>query len=875
MRPVAFLALCGLLTSVSLVSTQGGDIRGSVKDSQGGAVPGATVIGICRGAEAQAVTDEAGDFTLPGLPNYTCSVLVEAPYFQAVRRTVQPNQRVIEVVIPVSSFETSVQVTAGRGVQEERRKLPQASSVLTREGMNRRSYQILPQALREETGVFVQQTSSGHGSPTIRGFTGQSNVYLLDGVRFNTASWRSGPSQYFAWVNGDSVDRIEVVRGPGSVGYGSDALGGTINVLSARPAFTASGVKVSGDFGLAGGTGERSGGGDVNLTLQTPRFAVRGGTSGRTVGDLRPGGGRDSRATVVRLLGLPMNFNGDRLPSTGYDQMGGYVTGQARLAPRTQLEFLYSGTSLTGSSRYDRIDGGAGLFKSYYDPQRLDFTLARVRQRGAAGFDELNATFSVNRQSDSAIEQTRPTAVRDQQSSVTTVYGYQAQGQKAIAGRHQITAGAEFYDEQVSDARREQVNPVTGAVTVLRPDIPDGTSYRSLGVFAQDAFDLVPGRLHVRGGARYGRFSFATTPNAALGVVDESVTSDAFTYQAGTVVTVSKYVDVTGNVSRGFRAPNSSDLGGVGLSGGGGFSIAPSRAAALGGLVGTTLGTDARSTGQAVPSLTPEVMYAYEGGARVHVGRVESSVTLYQLNFKNSVQRRAIVFPSNVVGQSLFGFDIVRQDAAGLAYIAQDIRPVNTSINADQTIVRGVEAEVGIRIGANWNAFANVATSNGHLESTGEFTRRMTPPIGAARLRWAKPRTWIEGAVVWAAAQTRLNPADLTDARIGAVRTRAQIASYFNGTATDLGLVQGGVLVATGESLAQVQNRVLGTAASAPLYTQTAGFAIVNLRGGVTVTRNLDVTVIGENLADTNYRIHGSGVDGVGRNLVVRTRVSF
>lgn len=875
MRKVFGLVLVGVLGLAGVATAQDGGIRGTVKDSQGGAVPGATVAAVCRGAEAETVTDQTGAFTLTGLPNQTCSVLIEAPYFQAVRRTVQPAQRVLEVIIPVSSFESAVQVTAGRGLQEDRRTIPQATSVLTRDGLNGRAYQLLPQALREETGVFVQQTTAAQASPVIRGFTGQSNVYLLDGVRFNTSSWRGGPSQYFAWVDSDSVGRVEIVRGPSSVPYGSDALGGTVNVLSARPSYSAGGVKVSGDLGVAGGTAEQSGAGDVNLSLQAPRFAVRGGISGRTVGNLRPGGGLDSRATVVRLLGLPADTNGDRLPHTGYDQKAGYLTGQAKLAARSDVEFLYMGNSLTGSSRYDRIDGGQGLYQSGFDPQRLDFALGRLRQRGVLGLDELSATVSMNRQSDGTYEQTRPTAVRDQQQAVTTVYGYQAQGQKAIAGRHQVTTGAEFYSERVGDAHREQVNPVTGAVTNLRADVPDGTTYKTAGVFAQDAVDVVPGRLHVRGGVRYGHFAFATKPNLALGVVAETVDTHAFTYQAGTVVTANRHLDLVVNVSRGFRAPNASDLGGIGLSGGGGFGITASRAAALGGLVGSTAGTDAVSTGQTIPALGPEVMYAYEGGVRAHTGRVESSVTVYDLEYKNSVQRRAIVFPTNVVGTSIFGFDIVRQDAAGLAYIAQDIRPVGTSINADQTTVRGVEAEVGVRIGSNWNAYANLATANGHLDSTGEPTRRMTPPIGAARLRWSKSRTWVEGALVWAAAQTRMNAGDLTDARIGAVRTRAQIASYFSGTATDLGLVKGGILVATGETVAQVQTRVLGTAASAPLFTQTDGFAIVSLRGGVKFGPHLDLTVIGDNLADTNYRVHGSGVDGAGRNLVVRTRVSF
>ena len=871
--------LCGVvglvLSMAGVVLAQGSDIRGVVKDSQGGVIPGATVTGTCRGAEVQTVTDNSGAFTLPGLPSYTCTLLVEASYFQAVRLTVQPTKREVTVVVPVSSFESSIQVTAGRGLQEDRRNLPQATSVVTRDGMAGRAYQLLPQALREEPGVLVQQTTSAQASPTVRGFTGQSNVYLLDGVRFNTSSWRGGASQYFAWVDSESVERIEIVRGPSSVPYGSDALGGTINVLSARPSLSGGGVKLSGDLGVAGGTAERSGAGDVNLVLQAPRLAVRGGVSGRAVGDLRPGGGLDSRASVVRFLGLPADFNGDRLPHTGYDQRGGFLTGQVRLAASSHVEFLYMGESQTGATRYDRTDGGGGLYQSGFEPQRLDFGLVRLRQRGIKGLDELTATLSMNRQSDGTYEQTRPTAVRDQQRGVTTVNGYQAQARKALPGRHQLTAGAEFYDESVSDAHREQVNPVTGAVTTLRPDIPDGTTYRTAGVFAQDAVEVVPGRLHLRGGVRYGHFGFATTPNLPLGVVKETVDTHAFTYQVGAVATVNAHVDLAFNASRGFRAPNASDLGGIGLSGGGGFGITPSRAADLGGLVGSTAGTDAVSTKAPIPALGPEVMYAYEPSVRVRAGRVEGSVTYFDLLYEDSVQRRAIVFPTNVVGTSIFGFDIVRQDASGLAYIAQDIRPVGTSINADRTRVRGVEAEVGVHLGSHWNAYANASSSTGHLESTGEATRRMSPPIGAARLRWSRPRVWAEGALVFAAAQTRLNAGDLTDARIGAVRTRAAIASYFNGTATDLGLVKSGVLVATGETVAQVQNRVLGTAASAPLFTETAGYAVLHVRGGVTVTRHLDVTVIGENITDKNYRHHGSGVDANGRNLVVRTRVSF
>jgi outer membrane receptor protein involved in Fe transport len=139
----------------------------------------------------------------------------------------------------------------------------------------------------------------------------------------------------------------------------------------------------------------------------------------------------------------------------------------------------------------------------------------------------------------------------------------------------------------------------------------------------------------------------------------------------------------------------------------------------------------------------------------------------------------------------------------------------------------------------------------------------------------SRQRLWAEGVVMFAADQTRLNSADLTDARIGAVRTRNSIATFFNGTAADMGLVQGGVLVATGETLAQVQTRVLGAATSAPLYDSGPGFAVFGLRAGIRLTTQIDVTVLGENLGDVNYRLYGSGIDAPGINVQVRTRYRF
>ena len=90
----------------------------------------------------------------------------------------------------------------------------------------------LPEALGEVTGVMVQKTANGQGSPFIRGFTGFRNVLLVDGIRLNNSAFREGPNQYWNTVDPYSLQSIEVLKGTAAVPYGSDAIGGVVNVIT-------------------------------------------------------------------------------------------------------------------------------------------------------------------------------------------------------------------------------------------------------------------------------------------------------------------------------------------------------------------------------------------------------------------------------------------------------------------------------------------------------------------------------------------------------------------------------------------------------------------------------------------------------------------
>ncbi len=621
------------------------------------------------------------------------------------------------------------------------------------------------------------------------------------------------------------------------------------------------------------GTADESVGGLAEIALRAHSASLRFGGSSRSIDDLRGGRGRDSHAAVTRFLGLPSDVLGSRMRATAYDQSGAYAVGMAGAGDASTLRGVYMHQHQTGASRYDRVLGGEGLYRSGFDPQQLDLGLVRYQRSLAGMFDGIEAAFSINRQADGRFEQARPTTVLDTQEATTTALGYQVQAHRQTGSRHQLVFGAEFYDESIDGARK--LVQASGTVAAARPDIAAGTDYTNLGLFAQNTVDVIPNRLSLRGGLRYGSFGFTTTADPALGVSAEDVTMRSFTFQGATVVSVTESLNLTFNVSRGFRAANAADLGSIGLTGGGGFEISPTTARDMGALVGSTAASNARSTGTAVGPLSPEVVYQYEAGLKARVGRFSGTLNAFDMEFYDSIQRRALVFDHNVVGTTISGFTIVSQDAAGLSYIAQDVRPIGTRVNVDRARIRGFDAKGDVRVTDDWTATAYFSLANGRLLTTGEYVRRMPPPMGGGKLRWAGRRLWAEGVVTFAAEQTRLSAADLSDARIGALRTRASIAGFFNGTATDLGLVRGGILVQTGETLAQAQQRVLGAAASAPMFTSQAGFAAFGLRAGVRVTPHLDVTAIGENLGDANYRLYGSGLDAPGVNLQLRIRYRF
>ena len=238
---LVLLALVTLCHNAALAnSSPSAEIAGTVIDQTGATVGGASVVLFGpAGLEAQrSLTDQQGRFTLERVLAADYVVCVQKNGFRELRRVLHLTAGEtlhLQFQLNVASIFETVTVTPARGLPQGLFDVPQSHDVVTEEEMAHRAAAVLPQALRDVPGVHVQQTTSGQGSPFVRGLTGQQVLHLINGVRFNNATFRPGANQYTALIDQDFAERVEVVpQREGHEGWSSEVTGGLQRDFSRR-----------------------------------------------------------------------------------------------------------------------------------------------------------------------------------------------------------------------------------------------------------------------------------------------------------------------------------------------------------------------------------------------------------------------------------------------------------------------------------------------------------------------------------------------------------------------------------------------------------------------------------------------------------------
>ena len=161
-------------------------------------------------------------------------------------------QRLGEIVVTATQREQAI------------RDVPAAASVVSREDIRSSGADNVLGAIRETPGIgLLGRSVGGRKTMSLRGMDGKHTLYLVDGLRvIATDDWVGHSDYQYDWTPVDDIERIEVVRGPMSVLYGSDALGGVVNTISRRPADHWQGsVRLAGSDASGAGGGDAVGGG--------------------------------------------------------------------------------------------------------------------------------------------------------------------------------------------------------------------------------------------------------------------------------------------------------------------------------------------------------------------------------------------------------------------------------------------------------------------------------------------------------------------------------------------------------------------------------------------------------------------------------------
>lgn len=880
-----------LIASTPAVAFAGGAqispavIRVLTLDAEGAPIDGllVQVLGPARQVVRQALSDTDGMALLAGLQRGSYELRIISNIYTDVYRVLDLRRAelVIEVTMLPSGVEERVTVTAARGTLQTETKIPATVRSLDEVQLKARAVDLLPRMLDEEPGILTQQTTPGQGSPILRGQSAQAVLYLLDGVRYNNATYRAGNTQYLAWIPDVAVDSVEVLLGPAGVNYGSDALGGTVNVISKPvPGFASERTRFSGSVRLYGESSSRGGGANATLAGSGRSWAAYVAANASRHNDMRGGRSIDSHHVGARFLGFtPRQVRdafGSRYRDTGYSAAGLTAKASLRAGANGTVSGYFVRSEQYDIRRYDRLLGGDGRVVADFDPQQLTFGYLRYGRFSANAF--LEVTLSLNRQTDGRRDQRRASDSLRTERNEDTAIGIEVIGSKTL-GSHLFSGGIELYDEKV-DAWRMQTSD--GNAVAVRPRVPNGATYRSLGFFALDEWSAVDGRLLVSGGARYSAFRYRARSadniiNGADQVPDTRATFDDLTFNLGANYAASDTLGVWARIARGFRAPSVFDLGEIGLTGGG-FEIAPEAAVAFDAVVGNSAGRDATRTDSAWRPLVPEVLWSYEAGLRWVDNDTRIELSGFTSEFSNAISRRTVLIDGPVVGSTIGGETIFAQDAEGRVFVAADPDPVVSRANIGRLRVWGLEVLAQKSIGAHWLATVKASLQRGTELDTGFFARKIAPDNLTAVTRWrsSSGRLSLEAVVKGARPQTRLNPGDLEDSRIGAFRDADDITDFFNHQGPRLGLVTDGILTATGETLDEVIDRVLGASrAGAPLFTATPGWVTIGIRGTYALADNQTLVFALSNLTDTNYRMHGSGFDAMGVNLSLAYSVSF
>ncbi len=525
---------------------------------------------------------------------------------------------------------------------------PDAVSVISAKQLENNAPRSMAEALIGATGVWMQKTNHGGGSPFIRGLTGNQTLLLVDGIRLNNATFRYGPNQYFNTIDVFSAERVEVIRGKGSVLYGSDALGGVINVITRSPEYFSgkSRIKSRGRLKYMNKGMERSGLGE--LSFQSKKVALLGNVGYKNFGDIYAGG----------------NLQFER-PS-GYDETSVNLHAKAHWENRWQVKSAFQYVIQNDVPRFDQV-AQRGYQRYAFDPQIHRLAYARLEHFGEIPLlQKVQFTASHQYSDETRKKQKEASPFFQTEYDKVMTLGLSAEAYSEFEENWKGVTGVEFYSDKVNSGKKEE-NTENGEITEMRGLYPDNSSMKNLALFTQHSFGFRSFNFNL--GGRYNTVSIHSldqefgevklTPSSLVGNI-----SAQYYFSPLQQIILSAY--------SAFRAPNINDISSFGA-----FDY----------------GIEIPS-----PELSPEKSITIETGYKKSTEQFSMVITAFNTRLNNQIVREKTTFKGSeyLDGERVYTKqNLARSTIRGIEFESQILLNPEFSLINNLTWLHGKNRENG------------------------------------------------------------------------------------------------------------------------------------------------------------------------------------
>jgi hemoglobin/transferrin/lactoferrin receptor protein len=560
--------------------------------------------------------------------------------------------------------------------------------------------------MRNTPGVMVQETSPGQGSPFLRGFTGFRTLLLIDGIRLNNSTFREGPNQYWATVDPLSVQRFEILKGPASVLYGSDAIGGTVQAITKTPygygeGWTAAGLVYA---RFASAEGSQTGRGEASVG-RDGKTGILAGFTGRNYGDV--------------VAGDPMGTQ----PETAYDEWAAdakiehFIGENLRLLLAFQ-EFEQNNVPRTHRTIHAKSFHGTTVgteLQHEFDQSRTLLYAQLHAEELEGAIDEVHASLSWQEQ-DEVRDRLRTGDRRDKEGVDVGTLGAWLQ-LASDAGIARLTYGVEYYHDNVNSFSTS--NAIQGPVA-------DESAYDLLGAYVQALLAAGPSWEVIVG----ARLTWAAAD--ADSFLDPTTGLATSLHEDWTALTGSVRVlyrldpdrwRLFGGVSQGFRAPNLSDL---------------------------TRLDNARTDEFEIPSpgLDPEDYLSFELGVKGETRDFAVQFAAFHTLIRDQISR----FPTG--DTTADGDSVITKANVGDGYVTGLELEASWRVAPPWTVFGG----------ATWQ-YGRIDAFSAPGVVTREYVSRLMPLTAQVGARWEEPksRLWVEFYVLMVAKADNLSSGDMGD----------------------------------------------------------------------------------------------------------------